>query len=159
MGIFQDWNANKRNFKGRFVLVLFRMAVAVKKNKILLVFLFPYLIFYRFCVEWVLGIEITWNVSIGKNCGLYHGQGTVINPGTRIGSDCIIRQNTTIGSKGDGAPPVIGNFVDIGANSCIIGSIHIGDHVVIGAGSIVVKDVESNSVVAGNPAKLLKRTL
>ena len=45
--------------------------------------------------------------------------------------------------------------MNIGSNSCIIGHVTIGDNVIIGAGSIVVKDVPSNVVVAGNPAKII----
>lgn len=47
--------------------------------------------------------------------------------------------------------------MNIGSNSCIIGHVTIGDNVIIGAGSIVVKDVPSNVVVAGNPAKIIRR--
>ncbi len=46
--------------------------------------------------------------------------------------------------------------MNIGSNSCIIGHVTIGDNVIIGAGSIVVKDVPSNVVVAGNPAKIIR---
>ncbi|HAB26474.1 MAG TPA: serine acetyltransferase, partial [Xanthomarina gelatinilytica] len=52
--------------------------------------------------------------------------------------------------------PIIGNDVTVGANVVIIGNITIGDHVVIGAGSVVVKDVPSNCVIAGNPARVIK---
>lgn len=157
MGIFQDWSANKHNTKGRLVLVLYRLAVVIRRTKILLVFLFLYLAFYRFFVEWVLGIEITWNVRIGDNFKLYHGQGTVIHPGTIIGSNCAVRQNTTIGTNGESAAPVIGNNVDVGANACIIGNITIGDNVIIGAGSVVVKSVGANCTVVGNPARVIKQ--
>ena len=44
----------------------------------------------------------------------------------------------------------------MGANSSIIGGIAIGDNAIIGAGSVVVHDVEANKVVAGNPAHLIK---
>lgn len=50
----------------------------------------------------------------------------------------------------------IGHDCVIGINSIILPGIHIGDNVVVGAGSIVSKDVPSNSIVAGNPAKILK---
>jgi len=156
MGIFQDWSANKNNIKGRLVMVLFRLAVVIRQSKVLLVPFFLYLVFYRFFVEWVLGIEIPWNVKIGSALKLYHGQGTVINPGTVIGDNCTIRQNTTIGNKNNGASPVIGNYVDIGANVCIIGEIEIGNNVVIGAGSVVVKNIPANCVVVGNPARMIK---
>ena len=44
----------------------------------------------------------------------------------------------------------------VGANVCIIGNVKIGNNVVVGAGSVVTRDVPDNSVVAGNPAKLIK---
>jgi putative colanic acid biosynthesis acetyltransferase WcaB len=74
-----------------------------------------------------------------------------------IGNNCILRHSTTIGNKqstGQGftASPVIGNYVDIGSNVCIIGPIRIGDHSIIGCGAIVVKDVAANHVATGNPA-------
>lgn len=70
-----------------------------------------------------------------------------------------MRQCTTIGNKKDGRndlAPVIGDNVNVGANVVIIGNITIGNNVIIGAGSVVVHDVPDNSVVAGNPARVIK---
>lgn len=70
-----------------------------------------------------------------------------------------MRQCTTIGNKKDGRndlTPVIGDNVNVGANVVIIGNITIGNNVIIGAGSVVVHDVPDNSVVAGNPARVIK---
>ena len=50
----------------------------------------------------------------------------------------------------------IGNNVQIGAGAIVLAGITIGNNVVIGAGSVVTKDVQSNSVVAGNPAKIIR---
>ena len=53
--------------------------------------------------------------------------------------------------------PVIKDNVSIGANSVIIGSITIGSNSIIAAGSVVIKDVLKNSLVAGNPARLVRK--
>ena len=45
----------------------------------------------------------------------------------------------------------------MGANSIILGGVAIGDNVMIGAGSVVTKDIPSNSVYAGDPAKFIRR--
>lgn len=163
MNIFlQDWRVNNRNPKGRVVLLMFRIAHVLSELPQSLRWLgYPYGIFYRFFVEWILGIEIPWKLSLGPRTRLYHGQGIVINDSAIIGSDCILRHNTTIGvSHTDfsfgGQAPVIGNHVDIGAGAIILGDISIGDHACIAAGSIVLSDVPAGATVAGNPAKLIK---
>ncbi|KKN56571.1 hypothetical protein LCGC14_0570830 [marine sediment metagenome] len=155
--IFQDWKCNDGNLKGRLVMISYRLAHAIRSHWYFIFLGFPFLIFYRFFIEWMLGIEIHWNAKIGKSMHLAHGQSTVLNGGASIGNYCTLRHCTTIGHK-DGMlskPPVIGDNVNIGANVCIIGNIKIGDNVIIGAGSVVVKDVPSNCTVVGNPAKVL----
>ena len=157
INLFQDWKCNKGNAKGRFVMLLFRFASAIRSHWVLILFGFPILIFYRIFVEWILGIEIHWNARIGKSMHLAHGQGTVVNGGAFIGDNCILRHCTTIGHKdsNETAPPIIGDNVNIGANVCIIGNIKIGNNVNIGAGSVVVKNVPSNSTVVGNPSRII----
>lgn len=119
----------------------------------------PYLILYRISIEWVLGIELPWNLEIGKGIHLYHGHSLVINDKSKIGANVILRHCTTIGSKilpnGIECAPEIGDNVDIGSNAVILGNIHIGNNAIIGAGAVVVKDVPKDAVVGGNPAKIL----
>lgn len=53
--------------------------------------------------------------------------------------------------------PFIEDNVVIGANSCIIGNVRIGHDSVIGAGSIIVKDIPPYSTVVGNPGKIIRK--
>lgn len=110
-----------------------------------------------------MGIDCPDKVFIGENLRIFHrGIGTVIHPKTIIGNNVSIRQNTTIGSKKIGwiegeKAPIIKDNVHIGANCCIIGNIIIGPNVIIGAGSVVINSIPPNCIVAGNPAKIIKR--
>ena len=109
--------------------------------------------------------EVPWSTKFPHYIGIVIGACT-------LGENCIISQNVTIGAKHRFAPshkdakrtieerrslfPVIGSGVDVGSNSCILGDITIGSHSIIGAGSVVVKDVEPNSVYCGVPARKIK---
>lgn len=98
--------------------------------------------------------------SIGKNCFvLNHPYATILNANT-IGDNFTCCQLTTIGNKIHGRNdlvPTIGNNVSLGANVTIIGDITIGNNVQIGAGSVVVKNIPSDCVVVGNPARIIPR--
>ena len=157
--IFSDWSANRGNNKGRLIMLLFRVAsLANAKPKWFVLVMSPYLLFYRVFVEWVLGCEIPWRTKIGRNLRLFHGQALVIHPGVVIGENCLLRQCVTIGlaADSDSAPPVIGNNVEIGCNSVILGNISVADNVLIGAGSVVVRSIPDGVVVVGNPARVIR---
>lgn len=160
--LFQDWEINREtSFKSRLSLVLLRSAQYPKKLTSQRLFMNPFQAIYQILVEWILGIEIPWNTDIGHSLQLHHGHGLVVNHEVTIGHNCVLRHTTTIGNKknADGsysAAPSIGNYVDIGCHVVILGAVTIGDRAVIGAGSIVLKDVPPGGVVVGNPARLIR---
>ena len=96
--------------------------------------------------------------KIGKGFHCLHPYSTIINAES-IGENFSCHHLVTIGYKNDITPerPVIGNNVCVGANVIIIGSITVGNNVTIGAGSVVINNVPDNCVVAGNPAKVVKK--
>jgi serine acetyltransferase len=162
--VFQDWRANRGNVKALLVLPMFRLVNVINRYMLLKLLFFWYLMLYRLFVEWVLGIELPRKLVVGKNLVIYHGQGLVVNYKAVIGQNCTLRNGVTIGHKeyADGTlsnSPRLGNNVIIGANACIIGDITIGNNVSIGAGAVVVKDVPDNSVVVGNPARILDKKI
>lgn len=97
--LFQDWKANKYNKKGRFVILLFRFSSFLNSVKMLKIIFYSLIFLYRILVEWILGIEINLNAKIEKKFKLFHGQSLVINGITVIGSNCLVINCNTIGSK------------------------------------------------------------
>jgi putative colanic acid biosynthesis acetyltransferase WcaB len=161
--LVQDWSVNKdTSLKSRLTLLMFRLARILNSLPTFLIWIaILYRFFYQVMIEWILGIELPWDTQIGSSLKLQHGHGLVVNHETIIGGNCTLRNSTTIGNKKlqDGsysAAPKIGDNVDVGANVVIIGSIRVGNNAVIGAGSVVVKDVPDGAVVAGNPAKVIR---
>lgn len=89
-----------------------------------------------------------WLISIGDNCYLTFN--VIILAHDASTKNYI--DYTKIGAV------TIGNNCFVGAGSIILPNVHVGDNVIIGAGSVVTKDISSNSVVAGNPAKVINMT-
>ena len=85
----------------------------------------------------VTGADIPLNCQLGGGLFLPHPNGIVIHPAAKIGPNCMIYQQVTIGviANASGAP-VIGGHVDIGAGAKILGPIDIGNHVLIGANAV-----------------------
>ena len=101
-----------------------------------------------------LGVYIPGSTKIGYGFYIGHPVSIVINEGTILGNNVNISQCLTIGSNNN-TPAKIGNNVYIGPSVNIVEDVVIGDNVIIGAGSVVVHDVDNNITVAGVPAKML----
>lgn len=113
------------------------------------------------------------HVSLGDYSGI--GKNSYISDYVKIGShvmmgpDCLIyTRNHNFGDIENPMcfqgfqkykPVVIGNDIWIGARVIILPGIQIGDGAIIGAGSVVTKNVEKYTIVAGNPAKVIKRRI
>ena len=99
-------------------------------------------------------IEIPLKTDIGYGLYLGHPRCIVINEGTKIGNNVNLSQFLSIGTN-EGTPAVIGDRVYVGPMCCIVEDVKIGNNVTIGAGAVVVKDIEENATVAGVPAHVL----
>jgi serine O-acetyltransferase len=109
-------------------------------------------------VEIVTGISIPAQCEIGDGLYIGHYGSIILSADARIGHNCSLAQNVTIGIAGGGegrGAPTIGNRVFIGAHSVIVGRITIGDDVVVCAGSVVSRSVPARAVIMGNPARVV----
>lgn len=117
-----------------------------------------YRVMFKLC-EILCGIKLSYTVPVGRRVRLDHFGGMVL--GARaIGSDVILRQNTTLGihSLDDpNAKPTICDHVQVGAGAVIVGDITVGPGAVVGANAVVVHDVAPGTVVGGIPARPMRR--
>ena len=126
-------------------------------------------------------VKIAKTVEVSNPENIYIGSNTYINGYTMmcagknskiiIGEDCLISyhvhirttthnyedKNVLIRNQGHKENDIIiGNDVWIGGNVCVMPGVTIGDNTIIGAGSVVTKDIPSNVVAVGNPCKIIK---
>jgi len=107
------------------------------------------------------GIEIHPGAKIGKNLFIDHGMGVVIGETAEKGNNCLLYQGVTLGgngkSHGKRHPTLMENVV-VGAGAKVLGSITVGSNTRIGAGSVVVRNVEGNSTVVGVPGRVVHQS-
>lgn len=100
------------------------------------------------------GLELPVSQEIGGGLYIAHTYGVVIMP-EKIGRNCSVISNVTIGMRNEWAFPVIGDNVFIGAGARVLGGIHIGDGAKIGANAVVIEDVPKGATMVGVPARVL----
>jgi serine O-acetyltransferase len=148
-----DWNREKpQQFwdPGRKLLLTIRgYQRCRKKGGILAVLLCKiFVIRHRFWSV-VTGADIPLTCQIGGGLLIPHPNGIVIHPDAKIGVNCLIFHQVTLGSRNAGGVPELAGHVDIGAGAKILGPVKIGAHARIGANAVVITDVKASAVAVG----------
>lgn len=110
-------------------------------------------------VRIIFSADVPPQMQIGRGTVFPHDAlGCVFHPEVKIGENCKILHGVTMGGRaGHKGLPIVGDNVVIGTHAQILGNVKIGNNAIVGAGAIVTHDVEENTVVVGNPAKVLKK--
>lgn len=98
------------------------------------------------------GCEISAKALVGSGLRLPHLKGIVISHGARVGSDCTIFHQVTLGVNGRKSleiGPMIGDRVSIGVGAKLIGPITVGNDVTIGANAVITKNIPDGATVVG----------
>tara|TARA_B100000214_G_scaffold79910_1_gene54024 strand:+ start:313 stop:1068 length:756 start_codon:yes stop_codon:yes gene_type:complete len=107
------------------------------------------------------GIEIHPGAQIGRGVFIDHGMGVVIGETTQIGNRCLLYQGVTLGGTGKDhgkRHPTLEENVVVGAGAKVLGAITVGTNTRIGAGSVVVRNVEADSTVVGIPGRVVHQS-
>jgi serine O-acetyltransferase len=110
--------------------------------------------------RWLTGIEIHPAAKIGRRLVIDHGMGVVIGETAEVGDDCYFYHQVTLGvarAIGGKRHPSVGNNVIIGAGAKVLGPIMVGDNARVGANSVVLENVPSDTTVVGIPARPVDR--
>jgi len=116
--------------------------------------------FVSHVARFLTGIEIHPAAKLSPGLFIDHGMGVVIGETAEVGENVTLLQGVTLGGtslKREKRHPTLGNNVVVGAGAKIIGGFKIGDGSRIGAGSVVVREVPTNSVVVGVPGRVTYR--
>ena len=114
----------------------------------------PFRVIYNALYRYVrnhYGIELPRTTQVGRRLAIGHQGGIVIHPLARIGNDCIIRQNVTLGAASVETVqhgPTLMDRVEVGCGAVIMGNIVIGDNVRIGPNAVVTMNIPAGSTVA-----------
>ena len=109
----------------------------------------------------ITGVEIHPGAHIGQGVFIDHGMGVVIGETAEVGHRCLLYQGVTLGGTGKEhgkRHPTLAENVVVGAGAKVLGAITIGANTRIGAGSVVVRDVEEDCTVVGIPGRVIHQS-
>lgn len=113
--------------------------------------------FFQKLIRFIFAAEIPPECQIGRGSDFAHAAlGVCINGDVKIGENCTILQNVTIGARDTRGCPTVGDNVFIGAGAVILGNVLIGNNVNIGANAVVINSVPDHATVVGIPAKPIR---
>jgi len=107
------------------------------------------------------GVEIHPGARIGRGVFIDHGMGVVIGETAVIGDHCLLYQGVTLGGTGKQhgkRHPTLKENVVVGAGAKVLGAITVGANTRIGAGSVLLRDVASDSTVVGIPGRVIHQS-
>lgn len=138
-------------------MVLFRVGHACRKRRLRLAAALCERVMHHLCHCWM-----STAAQIGPGFLIAHVWGFSIGGGVIIGSNCDVRHRVSMGGnygkrdKAGRTQPTLGDNVSVGAGAMILGPVKVGTNAVIGANSVVTRDVPENMIVAGIPAKVIR---
>ena len=102
--------------------------------------------------------DISYRAQIGPGLQIAHFGYIIVMSNTTIGAGCRLRPGGVFGKKltQETKGAVVGDNVEFGVGAKIVGAVHIGDNVIIGANSVITHDIPSDVSVAGAPARVLR---
>jgi serine O-acetyltransferase len=100
--------------------------------------------------------QISPRAEIAGGLLLPHPLGVVVGIGCKVGRDVTLYQGVTLGADAAGGYPELGDEVVVYAQSCVVGSIHLGQGSTLGALSFLSQSLPPRSVAAGSPARILR---
>jgi len=103
----------------------------------------------------VSGADIPLNSQIEGGLLLPHPNGVVIHPAAKIGPNCLLFQQVTLGTRGGTEAPVLEGHVDVGAGAKLLGGIRVGAHAQIGANAVVLNDLPPCKKSVGMAARII----
>jgi serine O-acetyltransferase len=117
------------------------------------------------CACWSAALDLPWRVAAGPGLAITHGWGLVVNEQAVLGSNVTLFHGVTLGRRDDidvdglrtiRGSPVVEDDVWIGPGASVIGPVTIGRGSRIAPGTVVYEDVPPQSIVMGNPARIVK---